>query len=285
MAVLKKKVPTKAAAPVKKAVPTNAVARKAVPTKAVAKKAVPARAVAKKAVPTKQAAGRRPADDGSDDEPVQRAGKRSSKSAVTSGWGGAEQIASELGTYAKNWTPDEGKSYIVRFLGNAPFANFGQHWIRTGDSKRSYVCLGSKVCPLCAVGDKPSGKYNFNIAVLNPGEEPMLWSFGVGITVFNKIKAIHNDARKGPIDKKYYEVVRTSTGTGKGKKYDTAISWVKERDLPDFEVEPLTDEQLEDLMSGLYTMETIDQEKKSFAELEEIARELTGGAGTYDEDE
>ena len=279
--VLKKKAVPPVAAPAKKAVPVKAAAKKAVPVKAVAKKQVP-----KKMVPSKKVAGRRPADDGDDDEPApRRAGKRSSKSAVTSGWGGAEQTASEIGTWAKNWTPDEGKSYIVRFLGNSPFANFGQHWIRTGDSKRAYICLGSKVCPLCAVGDKASGKYNFNIAVLNPGEEPVLWSFGVGITVFNKIKAIHHDARKGPIDRKYYEVTRTSSGTGKNKKYDTAISWVKERDLPDFEVDPLTDEQLEELMASRYTMETIDQEKKSFAELEEIAKELTGGGGSYDEDE
>lgn len=192
------------------------------------------------------------------------------------GWGGTENIKKTSGgEYADDFKLKDDKQVLIKFLEDAPFDTFNQHWIER-DGKKSFTCLEDD-CPLCEVGDRPSAQVCFNIISLEKPEEPKVLRWRVGITVANLIKGLTTDKKTSPLsrDDLYFAVKRTVSGSGRGKKYSTAINPVKERDLDeDFDMDPLSEDDIDLLAKEAYTADST--EVQSFDDLSEIADEIAG---------
>ena len=115
---------------------------------------------------------------------------------------------------------------LVKFLQDRPFATYEQHWIERPKGKKSFVCQGDG-CPLCEIlGDKPRGKFAFNILVLT-GSDQSVQVLTAPPSLARQIKKAHDDERKGPIDREYWELSRL--GTGPTTQY--TLNFVRGRDL------------------------------------------------------
>jgi hypothetical protein len=184
-------------------------------------------------------------DDDEDDLPPAKVRK-----VVRSGWAGVEQTKVVDSAYASRLTVTDDPQ-IIKFIEDAPFASWRQHWIeRTG--QKSFVCLGED-CPLCNAGNKPSSRFAFNIALLAEGEEPVLKSFEIGPRVIDQLKNFNNNERTGPLGKHYWAVSKT----GKGTTTVTNLQLVRERDLEEYGLSAITEEGFASLLSEKYTNEII----------------------------
>lgn len=115
---------------------------------------------------------------------------------------------------------------LIKFLQDRPFATYEQHWIERPKGKKSFVCLGDG-CPLCELlGDKPRGKFAFNVLVLS-NETPSVQVLTAPPSLARQIKKAHEDERKGPIDREFWEISRL--GTGPQTQY--TLNYVRGRDL------------------------------------------------------
>jgi len=156
---------------------------------------------------------------------------------------------------------------LIKFLENRPFATYEQHWIDRPKGKRSFVCLGDN-CPLCDIlGDQPRGKFAFNVLVLT-GETQGVQIMTAPPTLARLIKKNHDDDRKGPIDKEFWEVSRQ--GTASTTQY-TMIP-VRGRDLA--EEWKLNADTVQELVASAvpYTAEVIRETPRS--EMLEVARSV-----------
>lgn len=207
--------------------------------------------------PTRRRAAR---DDDEDDAPRGEA--------VKSGWAAARKLKSEGGDFAQEFKFDR-DPVLVKFIGDAPFAVYKQHWVEglRSTGKKSFICLG-KGCPLCTVGESASKKWAFNVALIDP-DEPEMKALIAGSRLFDDIADEHD--KNGGIDQGYYALSKS------GKKQSTTykVNLVKERDLQeDWGISP---DDAEDCLVGLvpYTSEQYKAPSRSY--LQEIADELTGG--------
>lgn len=115
---------------------------------------------------------------------------------------------------------------LIKFLQDHPFATYEQHWIERPKGKKSFVCIGD-TCPLCDVlGDKPRGKFAFNVLVL-VGETTGVQVLTAPPSLARQIKKAHDDERKGPLDREFWEISRM--GTGPTTQY--TLNYVRGRDL------------------------------------------------------
>lgn len=279
MAILVKKQAAAPAAPAKKMIgKVAAPAAKALPKKAVAPvgKQLPAKAggVAKKALaPTKKGGATRHVEEDGDG------------AELTSGWGGAERTANSLSSFAKNLRLKDGEEAIFRFLQDAPYANVKVHWLDK-KGRASYICLGRN-CPLCAIGERPRGTFNFNVAKLTDSE-PIHISLDAGVKLFKQIQKYANDPRHKPLPRKWYKLERTGSGQN-----DTTYKCdvIREADLKEEypELYLPTEEELADMQSLCYSLEeTIKPQKLSHNEMQKVADEMNGNyerGGADDEDE
>lgn len=194
---------------------------------------------------------------------------KATKPKVAKGWDAAD--AAKGGDF-----PDElevtDTAILVHFLEDAPFAVYKQHWIeRTG--KRSWICLGDG-CPLCEdIGDRPTAKILFNVVDFTDPDDPvnMLWT--VGTRVATTLKNLNADKKVGPIDRDdvYFSVSKSGSGT----KTVYVVTPVKARDvLEDWEIEPLSEEEIEDFTAQMYGDDVVEYHTKN--QLTEIADELLG---------
>ena len=208
-------------------------------------------------------------DEDEDERPRRgRGGSGPASDAVKSGWGAAKKLKSEGGDYAAEFKFDK-EPVLVKFLGDAPFAVYKQHWVEglRSTGKKSFICLG-KGCPLCAVGESASKKWAFNVALIDE-DEAEVKALIAGSRLFDDIADEHE--QNGGIDQGYYALSKS------GKKQSTTykVKLVKERDLE--EDWGITPEDAEDMLVGLvpYTAEQFKPPSRSY--LQEIADELTGG--------
>jgi hypothetical protein len=201
-----------------------------------------------------------PVLDDEDDEPTPAKARK----VVRSGWAGAEQTKVADSEYASRLKITDDPQ-IIKFLDDAPYASWRQHWIeRTG--QKSFTCLGDD-CPLCSAGNKPSSRFAFNVALLSEGEDAVLKSFDIGARVIDQLKNFHNEPRTGPLAKHYWAVSKT----GKGATTVTNLQLVKERDLEEYGLAALSQTELDDLLSSKYTDEIIAIPKRK--DLVRIAEE------------
>lgn len=145
---------------------------------------------------------------------------------VSSGWGAAKALQSEGGDYTTEFRLTEEGS-LVKFLEDAPMAAYRQHFLREKDGKKSYICLGNG-CPLCQdLGHTPDKKFAFNVVDLT---QP---TYAVSLLVAGPrllgILEKSNSGKNGPLDKHYWEISRSGTGT----KTSYNLQVVKDRYLED----------------------------------------------------
>jgi len=234
------------------------------PTKAAPKKA---------ATPTRQ----RAADTEDYDD-----GDGSDDGAITVGFGGAKKLQSEYGTFATRLSMKE-ETLITRFGDdNGPYANTATHWFNKRKGKISFMCLGSKICPVCATGDRPRVTYCYNIIALTDGD-PICYSGEWGIKVHKQIEKIFADPKKQPLTKYYYELERTGL-----KQDDTTYTFKIIRRISDIADEYPTlrvPSEAEIAKVKRYTKEDAKKGKPSMKEMEELAAELTGEADDVEEED
>jgi hypothetical protein len=186
---------------------------------------------------------------------------------VRSGWSGVDSVKTGDSNYAVRLKLTE-DTQIIRFIGDAPYASYGQHWLERSGQK-SFVCIGED-CPLCKAGSRPSKRHNFNVALLTEGEEPALRSLEIGPRVIDQLKNFHNSDRTGPLDKHYWAISRT----GKGATSSTLLQMVKAADLEEWGLAAITSDQLTELEENAYTEEIIQVPSKR--DLMQIASEELG---------
>jgi hypothetical protein len=150
---------------------------------------------------------------------------------VQAGWAAADALLKpkkESGEYASDFRFTE-QAQLIRFLEDEPFSVYFQHWIDR-EGKKSFVCLGDD-CPLCTIaGDKPRGKFAFNVLVLSD-EEPGVMILTAPPTLARQLKAANDDAKRGPLTKYYWAISRQGSATttqyvvDRVKAMDLAEEW------------------------------------------------------------
>ena len=184
-------------------------------------------------------------------------GDRGGRSSARKGWGGYRQTADSLkgGDFADNLKIVDNTDMLIKILDDAPIATYGEHWLTIKDGKdekrRSFVCLGDD-CPLCnKLGDRASVKSCINVADMDANPpEVKIWTFGT--QVGDVLANFAENEKTSPINRD--DLYWTITRTKKNDRYTTTVRPVKARDLEeDFDTEPLTDEELEDLEDNLFT--------------------------------
>ena len=213
---------------------------------------------------TRRPAGKRPA---SRTEPSTRRPGRS-------GWDGVKA------NKEKRFTGDEFKvkpdtSYLIHFLEDRPMEGgvFLEHFIKSLASNRqraSFVCLEDD-CPLDDIGEKASDRALFNIAVLDDkGNATVMW-WKATASVIDIIEDYADSERNSPIDRTdlYFEVSKKDAKNGiPAYKIDA----IKARDLKDEGIDPLTDDELDDLREDMFGADVLDVTSKR--DLRDIADEL-----------
>jgi hypothetical protein len=156
---------------------------------------------------------------------------------------------------------------LVKFLEDHPFASYEQHWIERPKGKKSFVCIGES-CPLCDVlGDKPRGKFAFNVLVLS-GETQGVQILTAPPSLARQIKKAHEDERKGPLNKEFWEISRL--GTGPTTQY--TLNFVRGRDLA--EEWKMSNDAVQEFVAAAvpFTAEVIRETPRS--EMLEVARSV-----------
>jgi hypothetical protein len=151
---------------------------------------------------------------------------------VQSGWDAASAYLKPkkaAGAYAKDFRTTE-QPQLIRFLDDAPYMIYEQHWLTRTEGKRSFVCLGED-CPLCTiVGDQPRPKFVFNVLVLTD-EEPNVQLLTATPTLARILQSKNEDPRLGPLSKYFWAISRQGTATTtqyiveRVKAMDLAAEW------------------------------------------------------------
>jgi hypothetical protein len=187
---------------------------------------------------------------------------------VQEGWDAAEALLKVETTEFPTDFRFSDEPQLVKFLQDRPFATYEQHWIERPKGKKSFVCIGDG-CPLCEIlGDKPRGKFAFNVLVLS-GETTGVQVLTAPPSLARQIKKAHDDERKGPLDKEFWEISRL--GTGPTTQY--TLNFVRGRDLA--EEWKLTTENVNELVANAEPFSADDVVRETpRSELLEIARSI-----------
>jgi len=145
---------------------------------------------------------------------------------VQGGWDALDALMKPVTTeYPTDFKFSE-EAILVKFLEDGPFAVYESHWIDGAKGRKSFVCLGDN-CPLCDVlGDKPRGKFAWNVYVLS-GENQGVQVLTVPPVFARKIATENKDERKGPLVREFWEISRT----GMGPTTNYSLNYVRGRDL------------------------------------------------------
>lgn len=187
---------------------------------------------------------------------------------VQEGWDAAEALLNvETTEFPTDFKFSEDPQ-LVKFLQDRPFATYEQHWIERPKGKKSFVCIGEG-CPLCEiVGDKPRGKFAFNVLVLS-GDNQKVQVLTAPPSLARQIKKAHDDERKGPIDREFWEISRM--GTGPTTQY--TLNFVRGRDLAEeWKLSPDTVNELVANAEPFSAEDVVRETPRS--ELLEIARSI-----------
>lgn len=202
-------------------------------------------------VPVKRSVQTRYADDDDDEDDTANNTTEQQKAPrmIKRGWNAAESIVSADSSFAQRLKIGEDE-VIVKFLEDEPYAVFRQHWIERSGQK-SFTCIADldpKGCPLCDAGSRPSSRFNFNVALLMEDGEALIKSYEVGARVIDQLKNFSIDPRQGPLVKHYWAISRS----GKGARASTNHQMIRERDLEEYNLQPLDDATLASLRSQAY---------------------------------
>ena len=186
---------------------------------------------------------------------------------VQKGWDAVDDhMSSPVGDFPTDFRFTE-EPQLIKFMEDEPFAVYEQHWIERPKGKKSFVCIGD-TCPLCDVlGDKPRGKFAFNIVVLS-GDVTGVQILTAPPTLIRQLRKINEDDRKGPLSREFWEISRL--GTGPTTSYNFNI--VRARDLE--EEWKMTVEDVQKLVAAAvpFTADVIRETPRS--EMLEVARSV-----------
>lgn len=215
--------------------------------------------------------GRGDRDKGSRSSRGERGGRSSGQSQARKGWGGYRETADSVRSdFADNLKIVDNTDMLVKILDEEPVASYAEHWLTLEGGRRSFVCLGAD-CPICnKLGDRPSVKVCFNVADMdtNPPEVKM-WTFGT--QVGDILEKFAENEKTSPVNRD--DIYWTITRTKKNDRYTTTVRPVKSRDLvEDFDTDPLTEEELDELEQDLFTEDQI-YTVKTKAELNRMIEE------------
>lgn len=188
---------------------------------------------------------------------------------VQKGWGAVDDriTTTPSGDFPTDFKFSE-EPQLVKFLEDEPFAVYEMHWIdEITQGKKSFVCMGEG-CPLCEIlGDKPRGKFAFNVLVLS-GESATVQILTAPPVLVRQLRKINEDDRKGPLSREFWEVSRL--GTGPTTSFQLNI--VRGRDLE--EEWKLSPEKAQEFVASAvpFTAEVIRETPRS--ELLKIARSV-----------
>jgi len=227
---------------------------------------------------------RRPAKDEEEETPTttRRPAKRRSAAsteprggrAANRGWAGAKENKKKRYT-GDEFRVDEDTTYLIHFLQPEPFDNLMEHFIKAligSGNRASHWCL-EEDCPLCDdIGDKPAERALFNLAVIDDkGNAANKW-WRATPSIIDIIEDYADSERNSPIDRTdlYFEV---SKKKGKNKINAYHIDPIRARDLEDDGVDPLTDEELDELREHVFTSEAV-LKLSTRKELRDIAEDL-----------
>lgn len=231
---------------------------------------------------------RRSRDDDDDEDRPRRSKRRSrddddeeeerpKRKAMKGGWGTADRAKDSNSDWAAEvkLSSDE---VVYKFLDDAPFVVYREHWIDERKGKKSFICLNDPdvkpkpgVCPLCDIGDKGRIKSAFNVLLLEPDADPVLQVLVAPPTLTGQLKD-KNEGSRGPLIEAYWGLSRS----GKGSSTAYGIIPIKERDLEeDWDVEPLDDGDIEAFEEERYTSKTFPENPPSLRDLKEIAAEIS----------
>jgi hypothetical protein len=186
---------------------------------------------------------------------------------VQQGWDAFDSLVQENSSDFPTDFKFSEEPQLVKFLEDQPFASYEQHWIERPKGKKSFVCIG-EACPLCDVlGDKPRGKFSFNVLVLS-GDVQGVQILTAPPSLARQIKKAHDDERKGPLSKEFWEVSRL--GSGPTTQY--TLNFVRGRDLA--EEWKLSSDAVQELVAAAvpFTAEVIRETPRS--EMLEVARSV-----------
>lgn len=207
-------------------------------------------------------------DRGGRDRRTDRAGRGGARPEARKGWGGYRQTADSVKSdFADNLKIVDNTDMLIKILDEEPVASYAEHWLTIGDGRRSFVCLGDD-CPICnKLGDRASVKVCFNVADMdvNP-PEVKLWT--AGSQVGDILEKFAENPKTSPLNRD--DIYWTLTRTKKADRYTTSIRPVKARDLEeDFDMEPLTEEELDELEANMFEADQI-YTVKTKAELNKV---------------
>jgi hypothetical protein len=187
---------------------------------------------------------------------------------VQEGWDAAEALLKVETTEFPTDFRFSDEPQLVKFLQDRPFATYEQHWIERPKGKKSFVCIGDG-CPLCEIlGDKPRGKFAFNVLVLS-GDTQGVQVLTAPPSLARQIKKAHDDERKGPLDREFWEISRM--GTGPTTQY--TLNFVRGRDLA--EEWKLSQDNVNELVANAEAFSAEDVVRETpRSELLEIARSI-----------
>jgi hypothetical protein len=198
---------------------------------------------------------------------------------IRSGWSAAKQQMDASSDFVQSFKPEQ-NIQVIKFLDDAPYANFRRHWIERmgpqGKVNRPYICFQTigKDCPVCKAGDKPQSVSAFNVALIGDDGVPLVKSWDVGAKIFNVLANFHNDPKIGPLTKGYFAVSKVAgqgSGARRGGTTQTNVIPAKPSSLEeDYSVIPPSSSELAALEK--YSADDIKLPKRS--DMEEIAEEL-----------
>lgn len=199
------------------------------------------------------------------------------ETAIQPGWSTDIRPRQSSGSGVPRFTVEqEATEYLVAFLDAKPFAPVFQHWLMTKEGRRPYVCLVGKDCPMCARGDKSKGSDWFNVVeVFNPdsdknGELPKLKVWSASPDPAAAIREKADNRRTSPLNKSgQYFAVQKRPGTNSIPTY--TVDTVREDELDDWGVKPLTDAQLSEFRTNAFDASVVKRHTRQ--ELEAVAQQ------------
>ena len=130
---------------------------------------------------------------------------------VQQGWEAAEALLTETsGDFPTEFRFSE-QPQLIKFLEDGPFRVYEQHWIERPTGKKSFVALAENDPFTDILGSKPRSRFAFNVLVLT-GEAQGVQILTAPPTLARLIKKSHEDERKGPLSKEFWEISRMGTG-------------------------------------------------------------------------
>jgi hypothetical protein len=171
---------------------------------------------------------------------------------IRSGWEGVSAVKDADSPFATRLRIED-EPILIKFLSDEPYASWRQHWVER-QGQKSFVCISEfDACPLCDAGNRASIRIAFNVVLLASDGNHALRSYEVGPRVIDQLKNFHNDPRTGPLSKHYWAVSKT----GKGATSATAHQLVRERDLEEWAIQPLSEGDLGYWSEKAYTADII----------------------------